>query len=321
MSENKKVEYIVGIDVGGTSIKMGLFNTNDELIDKTSFNTRTVEYLIDDIYDNIKELFNNNGLSLESLKGIGIGFPGHVDGSIGTVVYSNNLIAHNFEIVKLLKERINTFIRISNDANVAALGEYHFGKGKDYKNIVFVTLGTGIGGGIIIDGHMLEGKNGAGAEIGHMVISTNGQLCNCGRRGCFETYASATALIRNARVAMINNPNSLLWKVVDKPEKLDGMAFFDALAMNDKVAHIVFEQYVEDLAEGLTNLANIFRPDAIILGGGISYRGDSLMEPLQNRLAKMIYGGQWNARVELMVSTLKNDAGIYGAYAMCTKLK
>ena len=136
-----------------------------------------------------------------------------------------------------------------------------------------------------------------------------------------ETYASATALIRNARVAMINNPNSLLWKVVDNPEKLDGMAFFDALAMNDKVANIVFEQYIEDLAEGLTNLANIFRPDAIILGGGISYRGDSLMEPLQNRLAKMIYGGQWNARVELMVSTLKNDAGIYGAYAMCTKLK
>ena len=318
---NTNLEYIVGIDVGGTSIKMGLFNTNDELIDKISFSTRTVEYLVDDIYDNIKELFNNNGLSLDSLKGIGIGFPGHVDGSIGTVVYSNNLVAHNFEIVKLLKQKINTFVRISNDANVAALGEYHFGKGKDYKNIVFVTLGTGIGGGIIIDGHMLEGKNGAGAEIGHMVISTNGQLCSCGRRGCFETYASATALIRNARVAMINNPNSLLWKTAEKPEKLDGMSFFDALAMNDKVANIVFEQYIEDLADGLTNLANIFRPDAIILGGGISYRGDSLMEPLQNRLAKMIYGGQWNARVELMVSTLKNDAGIYGAYAMCTKLK
>ncbi len=318
---NTNLEYIVGIDVGGTSIKMGLFNTNDELIDKISFSTRTIEYLVDDIYDNIKELFNNNGLSLDSLKGIGIGFPGHVDGSIGTVVYSNNLVAHNFEIVKLLKQKINTFVRISNDANVAALGEYHFGKGKDYKNIVFVTLGTGIGGGIIIDGHMLEGKNGAGAEIGHMVISTNGQLCSCGRRGCFETYASATALIRNARVAMINNPNSLLWKTAEKPEKLDGMSFFDALAMNDKVANIVFEQYIEDLADGLTNLANIFRPDAIILGGGISYRGDSLMEPLQNRLAKMIYGGQWNARVELMVSTLKNDAGIYGAYAMCTKLK
>lgn len=317
---SKKNAYYVGIDVGGTSIKMGLFKDDDTLLDKISFNTRTVEYLVDDIYNNIKILFDNNGLSLDALKGIGIGFPGHVDGSIGTVVYSNNLVAHNFEIVKLLKEKINTYIRISNDANVAALGEYHFGKGKEYKNIVFVTLGTGIGGGIIINGHMLEGKNGAGAEIGHMVISTNGQLCSCGRRGCFETYASATALIRNARVAMINNPNSLLWRVADKPEKLDGMAFFDALAMNDKVAGIIFEQYIEDLADGLTNLANIFRPDAIILGGGISYRGDSLMEPLQNRLAKMIYGGQWNARVELMVSTLKNDAGIYGAYAMCTKL-
>lgn len=313
--------YYIGIDVGGTSIKIGLFNNNDELIDKISFKTRTVEYLVDDIYNNIKEVFNNNGLSLDKLKGIGIGFPGHVDGSTGTVIYSNNLVAHNFEIVKLLKSKIDTYIRISNDANVAALGEYHFGKGKEYKNIVFVTLGTGIGGGIIINGHMLEGKNGAGAEIGHMVISTNGQLCSCGRRGCFETYASATALIRNARVAMINNPTSLLWSVAKKPEDLDGMAFFDSLALNDKVANIVFEQYIEDLAEGLTNLANIFRPDAIILGGGISYRGDSLMEPLQNRLSKMIYGGQWNARVELMVSTLKNDAGIYGAYAMCTKLK
>ncbi|MBQ8293356.1 MAG: ROK family protein [Bacilli bacterium] len=315
------MKYYVGIDVGGTSVKMGLFNDKDELLERISFNTRTVEYIVDDIYENINKLFASKNLLLDDLKGIGIGFPGHVDGSTGTVVYSNNLVAHNFEIVKLLKQKIDTFIRISNDANVAALGEYHFGRGKEFKNIVFVTLGTGIGGGIIIDGHMLEGKNGAGAEIGHMVISTNGQLCSCGRRGCFETYASATALIRNARVAMINNPTSLLWKYAKKPEDLDGMGFFDALAENDKVATIVFEQYIEDLADGLTNLANIFRPDAIILGGGISYRGDSLMEPLQNRLAKMIYGGQWNARVELMVSTLKNDAGIYGAYAMCTKLK
>ena len=145
---NQKNAYYVGIDVGGTSIKMGLFKDDDTLLDKTSFSTRTVEYLVDDIYDNIKNLFDNNGLSLDVLSGIGIGFPGHVDGSTGTVVYSNNLIAHNFEIVKLLKAKINTFIRISNDANVAALGEYHFGKGREYKNIVFVTLGTGIGGGI-----------------------------------------------------------------------------------------------------------------------------------------------------------------------------
>lgn len=313
--------YYIGIDVGATSIKMGLFNDNDELLDKTSFKTRTIELIVEDIAENINKLFKDNSLKIENLNGIGIGFPGHVDGSIGTVVYANNIIAHNFPLVEKLKEKFNTYIRISNDANVAALGEYHFGKGKDYQNIVFVTLGTGIGGGIIIDGHMLEGKNGAGAEIGHMVISTNGHLCNCGRRGCFETYASANALIRNARVAMINNQSSLLWKKIDSPEKLDGVVFFDTLEENDKVCKVIFEQYLEDLAEGLTNLANIFRPDAIILGGGISYRGDALMNPLQERLAKMIYGGQWNAKVELMISTLKNDAGLFGAYAMCTKLK
>ena len=315
------MNYYLGLDVGGTAVKMGLFNELDQMIDKTNFPTRTVQYLVDDIYLNIVNLFQKNNISLDDLKGIGIGFPGHVDGETGIVVYSNNLVAHNFDIVGKLKEKINTYIRISNDANVAALGEYHFGKGKEFKNIVFVTLGTGVGGGIIIDGKMLEGKNGAGAEIGHMVISTNGQLCSCGRRGCFETYASATALIRNARVAMINNPESLLWEVAKSPEALDGISFFKALEMNDKVAGIIFEEYIEDLADGLTNLANIFRPDALILGGGISYRGNILMEPLQNRLEKMIYGGQWNARVELMISDLKNDAGIYGAYAMCAKHK
>ena len=315
------MNYYLGLDVGGTAVKMGLFNELDQMIDKTNFPTRTVQYLVDDIYQNIVKLFQKNNISLDDLKGIGIGFPGHVDGETGVVVYSNNLVAHNFDIVGKLKEKINTYIRISNDANVAALGEYHFGKGKELENIVFVTLGTGVGGGIIIDGKMLEGKNGAGAEIGHMVISTNGQLCSCGRRGCFETYASATALIRNAQVAMINNPNSLLWETAKSPELLDGMSFFEALEKNDKVAGIIFEEYIEVLAEGLTNLANIFRPDALILGGGISYRGDILMEPLQKRLEKMIYGGQWNARVELMISELKNDAGIYGAYAMCTKHK
>ena len=159
------MNYYLGLDVGGTAVKMGLFNELDQMIDKTNFPTRTVQYLVDDIYQNIVKLFQKHNISLDYLKGIGIGFPGHVDGETGVVVYSNNLVAHNFDIVGKLKEKINTYIRISNDANVAALGEYHFGKGKEFENIVFVTLGTGVGGGIIIDGKMLEGKNGAGAEI------------------------------------------------------------------------------------------------------------------------------------------------------------
>ena len=311
--------YYIGVDVGGTSVKLGLFDKDDNLIARGNFKTKTIEYLVDDLVKNIKKIFKENNKDIKDLIGIGMGFPGHVDGEAGIVVYSNNLIAHNFPLVQKIQEQINVPIRISNDANVAALGEFTYGKGKGVNNIVFVTLGTGVGGGIIIDGKMLEGKNGAGAEIGHMVISTNGPLCSCGRRGCFETYASASALIRNARIAMSNNPTSKLCKAVKSPEELDGKVFFDVLLKGDKVANIVFESYIEDLAEGLTNLANIFRPDAIIIGGGISYRGDVLMEPLQIRLEKMIYGGQWNARVELMVSELKNDAGIYGAYAMAKK--
>lgn len=311
--------YYIGVDVGGTSVKLGLFDKDDNLIARGSFKTKTIEYLVDDLVKNIKKIFKENNKDIKDLIGIGMGFPGHVDGEAGVVVYSNNLVAHDYPVVQKIQEQINVPVRISNDANVAALGEFTYGKGKGVNNIVFVTLGTGVGGGIIIDGKMLEGKNGAGAEIGHMVISTNGPLCSCGRRGCFETYASASALIRNARIAMTNNPTSKLCKAVKSPEDLDGKVFFDVLLKGDKVANIVFESYIEDLAEGLTNLANIFRPDAIIIGGGISYRGDVLMEPLQIRLEKMIYGGQWNARVELMVSELKNDAGIYGAYAMAKK--
>ncbi len=311
--------YYIGVDVGGTSVKLGLFDKEDNLIARGSFKTKTIEYLVDDLVKNIKKIFKENNKDIKDLIGIGMGFPGHVDGETGVVVYSNNLVAHDYPVVQKIQEQINVPVRISNDANVAALGEFTYGKGKGVNNIVFVTLGTGVGGGIIIDGKMLEGKNGAGAEIGHMVISTNGPLCSCGRRGCFETYASASALIRNARIAMTNNPTSKLCKAVKSPEELDGKVFFDVLLKGDKVANIVFESYIEDLAEGLTNLANIFRPDAIIIGGGISYRGDVLMEPLQIRLEKMIYGGQWNARVELMVSELKNDAGIYGAYAMAKK--
>lgn len=308
--------YYVGIDVGGTSVKLGLFDEQGTLVARHAFPTKDIDEVAKDTVTAVYEIFEKVNLPIQKLKAIGIGFPGHVDGQKGIIVYSNNLEAHNYPFVDKIKEKLDVKIRISNDANVAALGEYHFGKGKELQNIVFVTLGTGVGGGIIIDGKMLEGKNGAGAEIGHMVISTNGQLCTCGRKGCFETYASANALLRNARVAMNNNPGSALWQVVDDPNKLDGTAFFKALETKDHVAEVVFEQYIDDLAEGLTNLANIFRPDAIILGGGISYSGDVLMKPLQERLAKMIYGGQWNAKVELMISDLRNDAGIYGAFAM-----
>lgn len=307
--------YYVGVDVGGTSVKLGLFD-QEHLISKSQFNTVKINLLVKELVKNIKLLFETNNIDIKYLKGIGIGFPGHVDGKNGIVVYSNNLVAHNYPLVSEIQKELNVPIRISNDANVAAFGEYHFGIGKNYNNIVFVTLGTGVGGGIIIDGKILEGKNGAGAELGHMVISRNGELCSCGRRGCFETYASAKALLKNARVAMNNNPTSILNQMVEDPNDLDGIVFFNALEKNDKVAKIVFEEYIENLAEGLTNLANIFRPDAIILGGGISYRGNELMAPLQERLGKMIYGGQWNAKVELMISELKNDAGIYGAYAM-----
>lgn len=233
------------------------------------------------------------------------------------VVYSNNLVWKNVPLIKTLKEELNLPVYVTNDANAAALGEYHFGAGKKYKSLVMLTLGTGVGSGIVFNGKLFEGNLGAGVELGHEVIKIGGEKCTCGRKGCLEAYASATALIRQAQKAMESDKDSLPWKLTDgNKENVNGKIVFDALREGDKTAEKVVKKYTEYLAAGVTNVINAFHPQAIVLGGGIRAAGDVFLTPLKSEVNRGIFGGTKFAPVEIVMARLGNDAGIYGAAAL-----
>ena len=220
-------------------------------------------------------------------------------------------------MVEKLQKASGFKVKITNDANAAALGEYHFGAGKKYKSLVMLTLGTGVGSGIVFNGKLFEGNLGAGVELGHEVIKIGGEKCTCGRKGCLEAYASATALIRQAQRAMDGDKESLLWKLTDgNKENVNGKIVFDALREGDKTAEKVVKKYTEYLAAGVTNVINAFHPQAIVLGGGICAAGDVFLTPLKRKVSRQIYGGTKFAPVEIVVASLGNDAGIYGAAAL-----
>ena len=205
-------------------------------------------------------------------------------------------------------------VRIANDANVAALGETKFGSGRDYSDTVMITLGTGVGGGIVIDGKLFEGNRSAGTELGHSVIVAGGERCTCGRRGCLEAYGSATALIRETKRAMQNDKDSKMWEIGDI-ELVDGKTAFDYKDV-DESARAVVADYIEKLGVGITNIANEFRPEAIILGGGVCAQGAALVNPLREYLDREIFAGDRGPRVELLIARLENSAGILGAAAL-----
>ncbi len=228
----------------------------------------------------------------------------------------NNLGWENFEIASTVEELTSLHVEIANDANVAALGEYKFGGGKNANSVILITLGTGVGGGAIIEGKMLLGNEGAGAEFGHSVLVAGGEPCTCGRRGCFEAYASATALIRETKRAMEKNRTSLMWKFANTLDSVDGHTAFLALSEGDACAKEVVDYYLMMLGEGLTNIASVFRPDMILLGGGISAQGEELTAPLQEYVDAHIYGGNMGPRVEISCASLGNKAGLLGAAAL-----
>lgn len=315
--------YLIGIDVGGMSIKGGIVDseTGKILVQHAIPTTAqyTKEYSIsEDITKVIEFILQAGGMKIEDIVGIGIGQPGSIDSERGIVRYSNNIALENVPVVDELHKKYNLPIYINNDANCAALGEYVFGAGRGYKDIVFITLGTGVGSGIIIDGKLFEGRSSAGAEAGHMVIRFNGNQCNCGRRGCWETYASATALIKQTAAAMEleENKNSLMHEVAKEEGKVSGKTAFVAAKKGDVGGQKVVDQYIQYIGEGLVNMANIFRPDAILIGGGISKEKDYLTKPLQEMMDKYTYGGSHGPRVVVKTASLQNDAGILGAAAL-----
>ena len=312
-----KKNYYIGIDLGGTFIKGGIVNGLGEIIacDKTPTES---EFGGGKVASNIvklaESLLERTGISKAEIVGLGIGSPGMIDSKKGEVVFSGNLNWTHFPIAEETSKRIGLPVKLANDANVAALGETKFGCGKAYDNTILVTLGTGVGGGIVIDGKLFEGYRSAGAELGHAVLMVGGEQCTCGRKGCFEAYASATALIRDTKRAMEADKSSKMWEIGGLDE-VTGKTPFDYYDV-DESAKAVVDKYITMLGAGLTNLANEFRPEAIILGGGVCAQGDALLKPLQAFLDREIFAGEKGPRVQLLIATLGNNAGLLGAAAL-----
>ena len=310
--------YYIGIDLGGTFIKGGIVNEKGEILlsDKTPTEVEKGDRgVAANIARLAKDLLSRQGIDISEVEGLGIGSPGMIDSNEGNVVYANNLGWENFRICDELSRLLGGIkVKIGNDANVAALGEVRFGAARNYNSAVMITLGTGVGGGIVIDGKLVEGNMGAGAELGHIVIVKGGEQCTCGRRGCFEAYSSASALIRDTKRAMQAHPDSKMWEI-GSLDAVTGKTVFD-YAPIDAYAKEVLDSYIGHLACGLVNYANIFRPEVILLGGGVCAQGDNLIVPLQKLVDNEIYAGVKGPRVPILIAELENSAGLLGAAAL-----
>ena len=315
--------YSIGIDLGGTNIAIGIVNENWEIIKKGSVPTgadREPVAIVDDMAALLNSLVAEAGISFDEIIGAGIASPGTVNCAEGKVAYANNLPFNNFPICPLLMERTPLKkVSIDNDANAAALGEAAAGAAKDSVCSVMVTLGTGVGGGIIIDGKVYSGFNYAGAELGHMVIVQGGEKCSCGRHGCWESYSSATALIRMTREKMLESKDSIMWGMCENSiDKISGKTAFAASREGDAAGQAVVDEYLKYLACGLTNILNIFQPEILSIGGGVSNERDSLIVPLEKLIRVEEYGASVVDRpfCKIKIAELRNDAGIIGAAAL-----
>ena len=308
----------IGVDVGGMSIKAGAVNLNGEIIFKSYVVTDGAH--VDKFLESNKELLEKvilecKNRDLEPL-GIGFGVPGLIDNERGLICKMANINGINVPLRDYLKD-LNLPIKISNDANVACLAEQKYGAAKGYSDAIMITLGTGVGGGIVANNKLIEGFEGKGAELGHVVIHMNGEPCGCGRRGCLEAYASATALLRETRKAMENHKESMMWDYCKgNIDKVDGLTSFECAKKGDKTANEVIDNYVMNLGEGLLNFCNIFRPQVFVIGGGISNQGDYLKNKLQAYLEKYNYGYLMAPKSIVEMAKLKNDAGIIGAASL-----
>ncbi len=313
--KSKGNDMVIGIDLGGMSAK-GAILKDGKLLGKSRVTTdasKPAESTACDLAELCMATLAAAGASLSEVEAIGIGSPGVIDSENGTVVYWSNFQWRNVELAKQVEKLTGKKVFVTNDANAAALGEARYGAGKAYENSILVTLGTGVGGGIVLGGKLFEGFKSAGAEIGHMSINFDGGKCTCGRAGCFERYASATALINTTREEMMNNPKSAMWQIAESIEKVDGRTAFDGMRAGDETAKIVINKYISALGEGIVNLVNLFRPQAILVGGGVSAEGEALLQPLREYVFPRVYVSTEYAPFELKRAELGNDAGIFGA--------
>lgn len=296
--------YRIGIDLGGTSIAAGLVDASLRIVDRCGVRTnapRPLDGMLDDIAAMVETLLRRNRLGRGDVASVGVGVPGTANQENGHLEDANNLGFDDVPFLPALEEKLKLPARFANDANAAAWGEYRAGRYPE-KSFLLMTIGTGIGGGIILNGRLWEGVNGAAAEFGHMTIRFDGVPCTCGRTGCFEAYASASALIRQARERM-----------PDGPERLDAKAVFDGAAAGDRVCLQLVDNYTTYLAEGTANIINLFQPERLCVGGGVSRAGDALLLPLREKTARRIYTRNAGRNTVITLARLDNDAGIIGA--------
>lgn len=305
----------LGIDLGGTNIKGGVINDTGEILREASRPTRAEngpEAIADGIAALIKDLEQG-----ETFAGVGLGCPGTVDDESGEVVCAFNLNLIHYDLRSAIQSRTGYQIRLGNDANVAALAEAVVGAGKGAHSTVVITLGTGVGCGVVLEGRMLTGYTGAASELGHMVIAEDGEKCTCGRRGCFEAYSSATALIRMTHDAMARYPDSVMYAVARENGAVDGRTAFTAKERGDIAAAEVLREYVKFLAAGVTNVVNIFFPEIVAFSGGVANQGEALLAPLREEVRRQEFGGAYvKKHAKLVQCTLGYQAGIIGAALM-----
>ena len=309
--------FTIGIDVGGTNLKAGLVNGSFDSVAKKKMPLvwESPEKFAEDLCVLATGLVEENGISRKEVAYIGMGVPGVVDVKRGMIVKTVNIPIRNVPVAELIHRVWEIPVFLGNDADCAALGEfYHFEK-KDIESLILVTLGTGVGTGLIFNGKIHRGINGCAGEGGHMVIVSGGDLCTCGRRGCWERYASANGLIRLTKAAMEENRQSVMWSLADGSlDKVDGRTAFNAARDGDAAAKAVVDQYLTYLAEGLTNLINLLQPEVICIGGGVSNEADeALLFPLRGKVEEMRYDKDAQVHTQIVKASLGNDAGIIGA--------
>ena len=307
--------HYLGIDLGGTNVAAAVVDQDGTILGKVSLPTPRTgpEAVADQMAAAARAAAEQAGIGMEEIQSVGIGSPGTIEPQHGLIKFWSNLDFEDVPLAALMEERLNKPIYLENDANAAALGEFAAGAGKGSQSMVAITLGTGVGGGAVLGGKLYTGFNYAGMEVGHFVIKHGGRLCTCGRKGCFEAYCSATALIKRTREVMEENPDSLLWQLAGSLDKVNGRTPFDAAAQGDAAAGRVIDEYVDYLGCGVASLVNIFQPEVFCIGGGPSAQGETLMAPVRYILNREDYARNSVHRTRLVRAALGNDAGIIGA--------
>lgn len=310
--------YYLGVDIGGTNIAVGVVDEEMKIIARG--NTKTPapcpgDVFCDAIKDTIDIALKNANITISDVKAVGLGCPGTINPESGLIEFANNLGYSNFPLKKMMEDRLPGMdIHMDNDANAAAYGEYKAGALKGAKHSLAITLGTGVGGGIIIDGKIYSGFNYAGGELGHTVIVVDGRQCSCGRKGCWETYASATGLITTTKEYMEKDKSSKMWELVDGDiGKVSGRTAFDGMRAGDETAKAVVDEYIKYLGAGLSDMVNIFQPEILCIGGGICNEGETLLKPLREYVTGQQYSMNAPKKTTICRAQLGNDAGIIGA--------